>query len=97
MSDDEPTIETIEASIGDAHFAITGDDVERVVHLLGQAVGIARRHRAERDKARTDLAVLHQLIARSVRTVLDVAGPDDDTPAVVRLRELEERTPREGT
>lgn len=46
------------------------------------------RVKAERDQARKDLADLRRLIDESVRTVLAVAGDDNDNPAVRRLREM---------
>lgn len=49
MSDAGPTIETIEEASGGGHFAITGDDADRVPYLLGLALGVARQHRTERD------------------------------------------------
>ena len=51
---DQPTIETLEDEIGDAVFAIKGDDAKRVVYLLGLALGIARRYRDERDGWRAE-------------------------------------------
>lgn len=79
-----------------------GEDITVVVAraLLGvtdelhrgarETAALLRAANARADKAEWKLSELYQLINDSVAAVLDAAGPDDQTPAVQRLRQLGE-------
>jgi hypothetical protein len=77
---DKPTIEDVEREVGSA-LAIAGGDADRALYLLGLAAGIARRHRAERDRLREALEGMKDFVSGG--THREVVAERDRLRAVV--------------
>lgn len=66
--------------------ALKGDPGPLTLHDWSDLPSVAAAVVAERDAARTELAALLQLIDDSARAVLASAKPEDNHPALERLR-----------
>jgi predicted nucleic acid-binding Zn-ribbon protein len=90
---DRHDIEELAQRVADAPPRVQIDFLLRALeraHNRKAAITAERDRLAERAiTAERQLADLHQLISDSVAAVLEAAGPDDHTPAVQRLRQLE--------
>lgn len=75
-----------QSSLGDVVYAEIRERVDPDL-LYAIEAGAAQADRA--DRAEAELAAIKDLIGESVKKVLDVAGPDDQTPAIQRLRNFE--------